>query len=149
MENTDMFSSIHKALLLFLATLALLLIGCGPVYKTDYSFTPPKTDSGRACVFQCENNKLQCRQIVQLRHDSCEQQSETNYYLCESSKRYRYDSKGKQKCIENCYCYRETCSEEYEPCDEQYRGCYQTCGGEVSSRTYCVSNCEKAGPPPQ
>lgn len=125
---------------------ATTVLACGPVYKTDYTFFPPERESGRTCVMQCENSKMQCRQLVQLRHDSCRQQAETAYYLCEASRRYRIDSKGKQKCIENCYCSRESCSEDYEPCDSQYRSCYQTCGGKVTSRTYCVSNCENAPP---
>ncbi|MCB0323833.1 MAG: hypothetical protein KDD69_09680 [Bdellovibrionales bacterium] len=126
--------------------LVLLSTGCSPVYQTDYTFTPPESSEGRACVFQCENTKLQCQQLQQSRYDLCLQRAELAYQNCEARKIYRYDyDKGEAKCVENCFCYRESCSVDTTSCDAQHRACYQTCGGGVSSRTYCVSNCEEVG----
>ena len=133
-------------LVAFFCLLSVSLIACGPVYHTDYTFDPPGSQSGRTCVLQCDNSKLLCDQLTESRYDSCLQRAELQYQSCESRKIYRIDyESGKTKCVENCYCYRESCSRDEETCDKQYRSCYQTCGGKVTSRTYCVSNCEEVG----
>jgi hypothetical protein len=137
----------------FIFPLMLLLAACSPIYTTDYSFDPPPSNTGRTCVLQCENSKLLCDQLVESRYDSCLQRAELQYQSCESRKIYKidYDS-GNTKCVQNCYCYRDSCSKDETTCGTQYRTCYQTCGGKVTSKTYCTSNCEEVGgvgaPPP-
>lgn len=135
-----------KIIHVFLLILTLSLLACSPVYKTDYTFIPPERESGRTCILQCENSKLLCEQLQDTKYNSCLQRAELNYQSCESRKIYRIDYKsGDTKCVENCYCYRSSCSRDEKTCGTQYRGCYQTCGGKVRSKTYCVSNCEEVG----
>lgn len=123
--------------------LFLTFASCSPVFKTVYSYTPPTNDKGRSCVFQCENSKLQCEQLEDMRNERCQLQADRDYDRCESRKRYTYKSNGKSECIENCFCYRQSCTVNYENCENRYRACYKICGGKVDSETVCVSNCEK------
>ncbi len=135
-----------KNVSIILLFIIAVLSGCSPVYKTDYTFVPPKKESGRTCVLQCENTKLLCEQLQETKYNSCLQRAELNYQSCESRKIYRIDYKsGDTKCVENCYCSRSSCYRDNETCGGQYRSCYQTCGGQVRSKTYCVSNCEEVG----
>ncbi|MEZ4752834.1 MAG: hypothetical protein R3A13_00765 [Bdellovibrionota bacterium] len=126
--------------------LILVLSACGPVYKTDYTYIPPKTESGRSCIFQCQNTKVQCEQLQELKYERCLDRADREYDRCERNKRYIYKPNGERKCVDNCYCFRDSCSLDEETCEIRYRSCYGTCGGSVEAKTYCVSNCEKANP---
>lgn len=127
-----------------LGLLALLgLAGCGPVYHTDYSFTPPKSQVGVNCTLHCENNRLQCRQVEDVQVQSCELRAERDRDYCEDQIRWR---KGRDtKWYE---CTLDSCSANYERCDESYRLCYESCGGKVTATTRCVQNCEQQQTPP-
>lgn len=127
---------------LFILFVSLIMSACGPVYQTDYTFTPPTTESGQMCVFQCDNSKLQCGQLEEMKYQNCLDRADREYYNCENNKRYGYNKNGEWVCQDNCYCFRSSCSVNEAICDDRYRMCYQTCGGKVQSRTYCVSNCE-------
>ena len=128
---------------LLLSLLAVILFGCSPVYQTNYTYTPPKSSSGHTCILQCENNKLHCEQLEELRYQNCENKAESEYRDCEHDKVYGYDKKGRWSCVEDCYCWRSSCERNAERCDAQYRICYQTCGGKVKAHTVCVANCEQ------
>ena len=131
------------SVLLFVLFIPLFILACGPVYQTDYSFIPPTTEHGQMCVFQCDNSKIQCEQLEEMRYQNCLDRADRDYHSCEMTKRYGYNKNGEWVCQENCYCFRSSCSLDESKCHERYRACYQTCGGKVESRTYCVSNCEK------
>ena len=115
------------------------LTACGPVYRTEYTFKPPRTATGRNCAFQCETSRGQCRQIEDLRVDRCEDNSRREVQDCED--RLRWDKNRDSKWYE---CTGDSCTADYDRCDELYRSCYQSCGGNVTSQTVCVANCEKA-----
>lgn len=113
-----------------------LLIGCGPVYRTQYTFDPPQDRDGRTCVLHCDNNKMQCEHMERMRHQHCEQRADWEQERCE----YELERKNKK---EKWYsCARSSCSLNLEPCERQYRLCYQNCGGEVVASEICVMNCE-------
>ena len=119
----------------------MFLSACGPMYRTDYFYTPPESESGRTCTFQCEMMKGQCRQIEELRADRCESDSRTEVANCEA---YIYLTKGREaKWYE---CTGSSCSANYEQCEGQHRYCYQSCGGKVDARTTCVANCDQIPP---
>ena len=111
------------------SVIACLVSGCGPIYETQYSFIPPEDDHGRSCIFQCENGKLQCERLEDMKKDQCEDRSDRQYYRCQD--------RGEK------YCYRESCSVDYETCESHYRGCYQSCGGRVDAKQVCVGFCNK------
>ena len=133
-----MNKKITLAFPLFLALLATNIVSCGPMYSTDYSFVPPKTESGRACTYNCQTTKSQCRQIEDLRVDRCEAQAREDARECEA--RIRWDKGRSPKWYE---CGGSSCSADYDQCEDQYRSCYQSCGGRVESSTRCVANCDQ------
>lgn len=113
---------------LVLAAMGLLMAGCGPIYSTQYVFDPPTSPQGQSCIFQCENSKMQCEQLQDLRTENCEERSEAEYYRCKNR-----DEK---------HCYRQYCSTDYTRCEENYRRCYQSCGGSVRAEKVCVGFCQ-------
>ena len=127
--------------------LVILVSACGPTYQTFYDFHPLKNASERNCGGHCLKDKQNCRQMEQLMLRECESRAELQYQLCETRKIYGYDKKGKWECVDNCYCSRDSCSENTERCEEDYRNCYVICGGKITATTRCTSNCEEAAPP--
>lgn len=118
-----------------------MLCACGPMYRTDYFYTPPESESGRTCIFQCEMLKGQCRTIEEMRAERCESDSRAQIASCEA---YIYMTKGRE--AEWYECSGSSCSTDYEQCEGQHRYCYQACGGKVDARTTCVANCDQASP---
>ncbi len=113
----------------------VLLAGCGPVYRTEYSYQPPQDPQGRNCLMQCENMRMQCRTNEDYRLRSCEDQNRIARLEYDNCMAMKYD-----RCRDNStYCG----SSDYERCDMDYRLCYQNCGGIISSREICVYGCEK------
>lgn len=120
---------------------AVTFAGCGPVYDTQYQFTPPENESGRTCVFQCETSKEQCQQIQEMRAESCEDRAEYEYERCVDR---IYRRKGREPKWHECS--KETCSADVDRCENTYRNCYQACGGKVRAETVCVANCDQVPP---
>lgn len=119
----------------------VFLAACGPVYNTQYHFTPPESSEGRSCVFQCDNSRLQCRQLEEYRTEDCQRRSEFDQRRCEDD---IYRRKGREpKWYE---CGSSSCSPDYDRCEQLYRSCYQSCGGRVDQETVCVSNCDQIPP---
>ena len=112
------------------AAALMFLAGCGPMYETRYNFLPPESASGRACIFQCDNGKMQCEQIEDMQKERCEDRADRDYDRCRD--------RGEK------YCYRESCSADYTRCEDRYRSCYSSCGGKVEKYEMCVSFCEGA-----
>lgn len=122
-----------------LSLLALLfsVVSCGPQMQTNYQYFPPENPQGQACIFQCENSRMQCQHIQDMEYQRCQDRAEDRYQRCEDSNEYRRKD-------DKQYCYREYCSSpDGERCDNSYRSCYQSCGGRVTSETVCVANCDK------
>ena len=135
------FTSMLKKTLITL--LVFTLSSCGPVFNTEYVLTPPKSESGRTCTFQCETVKQQCLQIEELQNQRCEDNSRNEQYNCEYN--IRITKNREPKWYE---CGSDSCSVDTERCEQSYRSCFQSCGGKVDAITRCVANCEKL-PPPQ
>ena len=131
-----------------LMMLAFVLIffacSCAPRYRTTYDFTPPTSEQGKTCVFQCENTKLQCEQLQEMKLQNCRDREDLKQQKCQDKAEKEYErckAKGNQICFQAACpiseCYKGT------KCETQYRRCYQTCGGKVTSTRSCVANCEK------
>ncbi len=137
--------NIRKYYCVLAVTLLAFIQGCAsPKYETFYDFQPPQTSEGRACIFQCENTKMQCEQLDQMRIANCGDRADIDFQRCTDRAKAEYDrckASGKQYCAE-ARCEKTTCSSSGQ-CDTQYQRCYTTCGGKVTSETRCVANCEK------
>jgi hypothetical protein len=123
--------------------LYLLLTACGPIYDTAYRFLPPEDSSGRVCIYQCENGRLQCRTIQEMQSRNCEAWSNQDVANCEANIRIYQNREPKWY-----ECTGESCSPDYDQCDLSYRNCYEACGGRVISETRCVANCQSLAPSP-
>lgn len=114
------------SMLIILAILAYLSVGCSPIYNTEYSLTPPSSSEGRMCVRNCNRDRASCEKSVEARLDSCQRRTEQE---CE----------GRQDCDK----LSNSCGvEDYDSCEVQYRSCYQSCGGTVKSEKVCVMGCD-------
>lgn len=124
--------------------LTILIQACAtPQYKTFYNYDPPTTAEGRSCTFQCENTKMSCEQLDQMRVNNCQQMAEMNYQNCETRADTKYNqcvASGQKYCAKD-WCTKQEC-EASSQCDNQYQRCYSTCGGKVTSQTRCVANCQ-------
>jgi hypothetical protein len=117
--------------LLLMAISALL--GCSPVYRTAYTYTPPTTADGKLCSMQCENTKIQCEQVADLKAENCRRDAKVEVENCKREG--------------NKYCPEQACPADYGRCLERYHSCFGMCGGRVDAQTACVRHCPKAAVP--
>jgi len=116
--------------------LLFLLGGCGPVYRTVYTYQPPQDAQGMHCTMLCENIRMQCRTNETYRIQSCEDENRIAHLEYERCVVMEYDY-----CWDNwtMFCGMGN----YKRCDTDYRLCYQNCGGQIFSREVCVSGCDR------
>ena len=117
---------------------AALLMSCGPIYETNYRYTPPSDPLSRPCVTQCLADKSQCRGTTELK-------AENRRLRCELDARDDYE-----RCLINATgdqgrasCHRRSCGDDvnYGQCDADYRSCFQSCGGVIDEERVCTFNC--------
>lgn len=127
----------------FLIILALLLSGCGPMYKTTYSYIPPQSKNGRMCIMQCMQTKQMCEQMCEMKKENCRsrEMNESRYRYQE----YAYHQKMANKPIErspDSFYYGYSCHQDCN-CVTGYNDCYTVCGGQVLQRRECVAFCNQ------
>jgi len=122
----------------FAVIAALLVVACGPIYETNYRFTPPSDPLSRPCVTQCLADKSQCRNIAELKAENanlrCERDARDDYERCLGNAK---GDQGKSSCN------RRSCSSPVETgfCEADYRTCFQSCGGVIDEERVCTFNC--------
>ncbi len=128
----------HTTLWSFLAAClaVFMLSGCGPIYDTRYYFTPPNDPHGQACVFQCENIKLQCEQVERMKEENYNMRARMDQERCRNDIRRH----GREPKSSECLTYTSYTAN-YNHCEAQYRLCYQNCGGKVHTEEVCIFNC--------
>lgn len=132
--------------LLFLSLFSLLvgcLSGCGPIYRTDYSYVPPRSDVGKMCISQCLQNKTVNEQMCQMRNDSCRARAHQDaIYQYEN---YKHERKREGKEVKKSLSDFENSFSCSDSCDEtpNFNICYSTCGGNVITQKTCVAFCGK------
>jgi hypothetical protein len=118
----------------------LLLAACAP----EYTYTPPATEQGRACVSGCQARQADCRALQDRqsaqaqaqcaadrdqRQGQCEHDSQIEYDACLQYAKTDADRKGcKRKSCDQPACWNGS---NYGQCDTDYRACYQNCGGVI------------------
>lgn len=102
----------------------MVLAGCGP----EYTYTPPATAAGQACVAQCQATQTDCadtkREQTAYKQSACEEKAEREHYYCLQFAKTDADRSKCQKSA--CYEYADT-----SQCETGFRACYQQCGGKV------------------
>lgn len=139
-----MVMSFKRALALALLALGTLA-ACGPIYETQYFYTPPEAETALVCTNQCRQIGLLCQQNCDLRYDSCLAEARADaardydYYV----RRREAEGKSIDRTLRDFdYSYRCTSSSGCKnACVNEFNVCYQTCGGAVTAQQVCVAFC--------
>ncbi len=126
----------------FYACVIFMLAGCGARYQMVYTFFPPHSGGGQACVKQCERSKANCHALCEANDTDCE-------INAKDQAQREYERYVKQKKIEGAEIMRDLksfydplqCSKTSCDCEEDFRACYQMCGGKVKHEKRCIANC--------
>jgi len=133
--------------LLLSALLAVLVTACGPSIETRYSYRPPSTNAGMACIQQCEHNRMYCQSSQQVAYQNCKadamRRAEIEYraYL-RTLKRGEKPNRSISS-FDNSY----MCGNREYECKSVYNECYSACGGQVTAQRICVAGCDQLKPP--
>jgi len=129
---------------MFVFALIGLLMGCGPVYKKEYSYVPPKSQAGKICTAQCVQNRGNCEQMCQMRNDTCRAQAKQNaVYQYEMYKEEQHDRGQPVDKRVSDFDDSSSCNNDCN-CAPTYNACYSACGGQILTRKVCVAFCDKA-----
>jgi hypothetical protein len=139
-----MKKTIFTVISLAILAVTFLIAGCGPIYKTTYTYVPPKSYRARMCLNQCLSAKSQCaincRMINQRCHANADYAAEPAYrtYMRQQRRQGKpaLASLGSFADYSGC---QANCS-----CAADYRQCYTNCGGKVIADTVCTAFCKKA-----
>lgn len=131
--------------LLFILTLTLItfLTGCAPIYRTQYTFVPPKTDIAKMCTAQCVQGKNTCEQMCRMNNENCllraQQDAEHQFEIYKNDQlRQGKEVKRDMNSFKHTYSCRSSCN-----CEPTYRSCYTSCGGQITQKQVCVAFCDK------
>lgn len=137
----------HFGRLAILFGLTALLAACGPIYDTEYTYTPPSSGRGQACVSSCDADQTGCKYECRRRTQDCENEKariadrEFNRY-----QRWRRDQnlpvdKNRYDFMPSYSCPWE--SECTNVCEAEFRACFTGCGGRIDARQVCVMGCNQ------
>jgi hypothetical protein len=137
---------------LMMGLVGLALAGCGPIYETQYAYTPAVTAEGRVCTAQCENTRSACTRncdySAELKKRECEDdardeaRAKYNRYVREQRQNnapVKYDESHFLKTYQ-CSTSASACRNE---CVQTSNRCWQLCGGKVTSKQVCTAFCDK------
>lgn len=121
------------------------LTGCGPMYSTNYTYTPPPTAEGRMCASQCRQISRMCVQNCEMKEETCK--SRARHDAIYKFEHYAAERRAKNQSIKkdvsdfsNEYsCSSSSCESNCQP---EYRDCYANCGGRVTPHTVCTAFCK-------
>lgn len=143
-HNSSKEDNMLKKFFIFsIMALVGMLTACGPIYNTEYSFVPPKSDIAKMCTAQCIQGKNDCEQSCRVDNDNCRMRAQQNAMF--EYKQYKEDRKRMGLPINksvNDFDRSSSCSNSCR-CESTYRACYSACGGEVLEHKVCVAFCDK------
>jgi hypothetical protein len=132
------------------AVAAAVLAGCGPIYETQYQFTPPPDPQGKMCAVQCQQNQTYCRANCDMARQACLAYEHDRGM--EAYERYAYERHRARQPVKrtpDSFVEKYRCSNSCEEgCADEYRQCFGICGGTVTSQQVCTFNCELPPLPP-
>lgn len=134
---------LKKFFIFFILVLAGMLTACGPIYNTEYSFVPPKSDIAKMCTAQCIQGKNDCEQSCRVDNENCRMRAQQNAMF--EYKQYKEDQRRMGLPISKTitdFDRSRSCSNSCH-CESTYRACYLECGGEVREHKVCVAFCDK------
>lgn len=128
-----------------LVLIATLLSACGPIYRTEYSYQPPKANLANMCISQCIQSKSMCEQMCQMRNENCRERAHQDAlfqfeaYKREQRARGERINKSVSDFDQSYRCGMSTSCD----CTPAYNACYNSCGGKVIENKICVAFCGK------
>ena len=131
--------------LFFCCGLVLTISACGPVYKTEYSFTAPSTQAGKTCANQCLDARQSCYNLCNNNEQECRDKAALDAklaYLEYANTRLLSNKEIDRNLssFENySHCAAKSCEAQ---CADSHRICHVNCGGGVLEKTYCTSFCD-------
>ena len=142
---------VYKTLtILFLLFLLLSLSACGPIYNTSYSFSQPKSTSGKQCTNACLQNRSVCNMQCNAQNEQCRVNARKialpTYllYLVNQGKEEQPRRHNRDRTIDDFANY-SNCSSICD-CESTYNQCFSGCGGIVTENRQCVVFCDKLPP---
>lgn len=132
--------------------LVLTLAACGPIYDTQYHFTPPADPTGRQLVGQCRMSRDMCRQNCEMREMSCKSDArsygmrEYHRYVEQRRRERAPIKRSPDSFVSDYHCNSGSC---VDSCDGNYRACYVESGGTVRAQRVCTAFCDQEKPKPQ
>ena len=129
-----------------LASLALALAACGPVYRTNYNLLPPATASGQLCANNVKAMSDVCVANCQMMARSCRSFS-TGVSLNYGWSRHDGSFEGGpgREILDDRDCSAVQCESN---CLAAARTAHASCGGAVMQQTVCTANCPAPVVPP-
>lgn len=130
--------------LLALVASVLLGTGCNPVYRTEYSLTPPPTEEGKMCSNSCLSQRSLCYDRCSTKETECRytQKLEAGLiylqYVSEQKRQKLPVEKDLTDFIDYSAC-RTGCT---PLCESTHRVCHVNCGGNVLEHRYCAAHCD-------
>ena len=125
-------------------TFVFLFSGCGPIYKTEYSYVPPRSDMGKMCISQCVQSKGMCEQMCQMRNETCRmrahREARRQFEVYERKTRARGEPV--QRDVNDFDDSYFRCNQECD-CASSFNSCYSACGGQVLERQVCTAFCNQ------
>ena len=122
-----------KRMLHCLVLVVVLLAGCESMRKPTYTFQPPNSTQGKACIMQCEESRQMCGRVCSVEYTECKhhESDEARFRYQQYAAKQRAEGYSDfHRDIEDFYntsqCKPTSCH-----CDDDYRACYQMCGGTV------------------
>ena len=130
-----------RTFLLIMLSLSTL-IACGPVYKTQYTYAPPRAAMGKLCITQCLQNQNMCEQMCQMRNQTCRLQAHQDALYQYEAYKHKQEREGKEgmRSIGD-FEFSSACNEQCG-CTSIFNTCYAACGGQVQAHSVCVAFCD-------
>jgi hypothetical protein len=130
-------------LALIMSLFIVTVTGCGPVYKTTFNYTPPKSDTGKMCAAQCIQARTTCQTMCEMQKQNCITQAKID--ADRDYEAYKTEQLSQSKPVkkipadfDKTWQCDSACG-----CGNTFNMCYQTCGGIVTPHKECVAFCDK------
>lgn len=118
---------------IFIITLTLLLVGCGPLRKpSHYKLVPPSSAKGQRCLKNCHTMKMMCYKMCHSVDSGCadREQQRAKQEFANYQKHQLEQQIAVTKTWENFY-NPMACKDKACGCKKDYNACFQMCGGQL------------------
>lgn len=122
-----------------LIVVAALLSACSssPTFKRmyHYTYTPPASSQGLACVRQCEQTMQGCERVCSPGAGACKTKAREEARLAYQEYTVEREAVGLpiKRSVDSFYDASACPVDKTCDCEQEYRACYRLCGGTVSS----------------